>query len=595
MPLDDQIRTAKAVQYQRVMNRPVVTTQGELEEGWDRVESAMAPLPKPRPCPPNDRFEAFRRAGILDTAARFTPCDQHTQPTDLARRIGDWERECPPTIDRYSVGDRRPWKPPSPIWAPAVFPKWPSCPPSSSPSPPPKYRLPPPSYRAPRRKPQFTLGRFKNLDLHSTPKSSPPDSAPKSSNDSQFIQKKPERDGLRQHPPVSYLIEQFKRDGIVGNLTQADALRSEREERERTQKEERKRKPREEEERKDSDVPEWLRKLLRKKRQEYPEPWDIFRKDFSFGPKTKKDEGDVYRPPVSPRSSCSSLPDLSPEVRGRSLKRQRHDSSNANVAAKSPRDRLHSTSSPIPIRRPQHNPSVPGPFYKGFGTLDAHESQRVDFALPSPPDVVHSTEHNVRHVTSDYNPDDVVDHSKTYKHGSAQGVERQHALTPPVRRPSYYGAQMRRHLETVFGQQGKLKANAEEAQKALDEKVRMKTCELQRKPRTTRDHPPVLDDAMSRSATAESSTSMRTPPLSPLTKTAPAQSSISTRTVHSERPRRRSYVARCASSDRFLRTVRESAEKRLRRQLEERSRMMEDTPCPCDTDKGRDWIGDEPL
>ena len=205
----------------------------------------------------------------------------------------------------------------------------------------------------------------------------------------------------------------------------------------------------EQQERKQKHVPDWLRTLLKIKQQQCPGPDKLFRKDLNFGPKTKGHMCSDHQSSPSPSFSCSPLPDLPLEVRKNSLKRQRHDSSDADAAAKSPRDRLHSTSSPVPIQRPQPIPSVPKPLHKGCKTPSVHSGQHVEFTAPNLPDAVRSIENNVRPSVSDYNSDNILNCFKASTYGRTSDIQEYYAPTSPVGSPGCCSANLRHHLETA--------------------------------------------------------------------------------------------------------------------------------------------------
>jgi hypothetical protein len=276
-------------------------------------------------------------------------------------------------------------------------------------------------------------------------------------------------------------------ESIAGELAATEALRMKREERERVS--------RETQIRVQTAVDTTyglLRDYLRRKG-----PQVTFGKDFNFGPKKKKKREEDAQPPLSPRTSLSTLVDLSPAIRQRSLERQRHDSSHGDAATMSPHDMLHPISLSIPIQRPQPTQSAQRPFCRGFGTpffneFLAHPGESVDFTLPSLPKVHRRTEARTRHLTSDYKLSDVVESFESCQNHRILGPAGHHALTSPVERPGCYRQKLEQHLEIVFSQQGKLNDDVGKAQ-SLDERTRMETCELQRKPRTTRTtYPPLI-------------------------------------------------------------------------------------------------------
>ena len=238
MSSDDDMRTARAARYRKVMKKSVVTTQGESEEAKDPIPSMMVTPSRSHQRSPNNRYQAFARACICDTAAHSTPYNQHVQPTDLAQQMGDYERECPPTIDRDSVGDTRSWKSPQPIWAPVRFPEWPypPSPPSSPPSLPSKSPSPSPWNRL-RRRPHSPYAHFKRLNLYFTVGSPSPDGVWDSAQFSHTLWKKPGREEHREPSPVLGLTTELEGERIAEEFASIEALRMEREERERIPRE----------------------------------------------------------------------------------------------------------------------------------------------------------------------------------------------------------------------------------------------------------------------------------------------------------------------------------------------------------------------
>lgn len=617
MTPDNEIRTAKAVQYRRVMDRPVITAQNDQEDDTDCDTDTSNPTSRPD----LRKYDTtYPDIGIRDGRAMYLSCLERGYSQEIAQRVVDWERKHPMAVDglaatdRYLARDARPWeRPPPPIWAPAVCPLWhqvlPS-PPLSSSEPPPKYPPPQSQYIGERPRPRPPIRNFKRLNLRAATGSHSPHPTSNVANDQCTVQKA-EKVAGHPHPLVSYLTGKFLRDGIARNPRQADYLRNQREKREaeerrkqrkqreiENEKAKREQTPAVEKRPKLEDVPIWLKDLARSWRERYPGPDKLFRKDFDFGPRTQGKDDDDYRRPLSPCSSGNSLPDLSPEVRSKSLKRQRHDSSNADVGREPSHDRLHFTSSPIPIQRPQPNTSTSRSLFRGFGTPEIHPGQRVDFTACTSPmfEVDCSNGDRIRFLTSDYNRDDDVDYFRTRTYSPINHVHDHWTPTTPrvVDRDSCCEMDLRHHAETVFNHQGKLEDNAEEAQAAVDEAVRMKTCELQRKPRTTRDHPPALFEPMSKTRTAEPQVTKWSPVMSSLDRTKTTQISAA---LQDERiKRRRSYVARCRSTDAFLRNVRESQKRRqLERDMEYEGRPRQDTPDPRCPEEEDDWLGDDPL
>ena len=393
---DDHIRTARAVRYLKA-NSLVITAPHGSDGTRGPMRSAMGPPPRPRPRPQNARFPAFFRADTPENTARASPGFQNTQTTDLTQRIGDWERQCSPNMDGSSMGDKQPWRLPEPIWAPAKFPQWSNCsppPPSCSPSPP-RSPSPPLWRKLPGRIPAPSA-RLDTIDLYATSGSPPVNSDPVPEDHLDFIQR-PERSGHRQDAPISALTAQLKGQPIARNLAEADALRKQME----------KQSPniRREEEQETNEA--FLREILKKK-----EPQVVFEKNFSFGPKLKEDSGGCELS-LSPRSSRSMFPGMCSQAEQKSLKRQRHDSSNGEVMAKSPRAQLHSTTSPIPIQPPQSKLLAQRSLQRGFGTPEVHIGQLIHLTTHNPSDVIRSTEDKIRYMASHHRLGSVMDSCKT--------------------------------------------------------------------------------------------------------------------------------------------------------------------------------------
>ncbi|KZM24990.1 hypothetical protein ST47_g3845 [Ascochyta rabiei] len=487
---------------------------------------------------------------------------------DLAQRIADWELQYPPDIDRFPIDDKRPWRPPSPIWAPARFPWWPSCQPSPrsiSPSLPPRPPSPP-LWRTLPQKVHMPRGRFWNLNLYSTPRSPPPKSARLSAYHSHFIYKKPKREEPRPKPP--HWTTQLRRKATARKLAEADIRRKQRED--------------------DEELQNLIRGHLEEK-----EPRAIFNEDFSFGPKTYEDEND-YLPPLSPHSSSSPLPDLCSQIEHKTSRHMRHDSSTADMVAKSHRDQLHSTSSPIPILHPQSKRSAYTSFEEGFKTQEVYPGQLVDFVTCNRLDAGYRTKDDVGHTASDHRLSSIVDNYKDRPRHDLKGFARERNPISLTERPSYHDAHLKDHHMEQSGCKSGLVGDSQKVQKVPVEQVRKKTCDLQRKPRTARDHARVSSDSLTRTALEESLTAAKTTHVGAGTRTATAGSSSSSRTAPTERARRRSRVPRCRSTDTFLRTIQESGEARMRTETAGSDTKRGNTLGSSGT-KDTDWMGDEPL
>lgn len=587
----DEIRTAKAVQYRRVERPATVTTKGD---------SDSPPIRPNPPIFPND-YE-FRRINVNiphETASlwwgdegreTYISCLRRGFGVDLARRVVEWERNNPTKknglspIDRYLVRNVMPWdmtlprpNPICPVRRPSPYPR------SSSPKPQTKF----PSWsslsRSERTQARPPLRNMKKLNLRSSTTSPSPRPSCEVL-DHHF--KKIEKAETRIYPPVSYLTETFRREEEYKQEAQERLERRRKEQEEEKAKQE---KGRQEKEtsvtKKLEDVPDYLKDLARSWRQKYPGPDKLFRKDFDFGPRTQTDDDD-YRRPISPCSSRSVLPDGSMEVHGKSLKRQRHDSSNTDVARESPHDRLQTTSSSMPNLRAPPTVQTSSSFLKSVGAPEAHPGQLVRYDFGDEPRFDFQR-CDAGTMTSDYNLSDVIDRFETIP--SSQEDSWTANTSRVVDRDSCPGEELRRRLETVFSQQGQLKHTPDEAQAAVDDVIRMKTCGIQRKARTIRDHPPDLFQPLSRIRTAEPQNTGW-----PMPSTDDTCTLTQTSTVE-HRKRRKSYVAKCRSTDVFLRDIRESH--RLRQLLEEAKqahRPRQDTPDQRPP-KVDDWLGDDSL
>lgn len=587
LPTDDHIHDARALRYHRA-NSPIVITQLMSEATRVHNISSMSPPPGPRPRSSNARLSH-------NIVPFITSCGQHTQVMDLAQRIRDWERQCSPDNTRFTLGRRLPWRTPPPIWAPAKMPIWsqdeltpsPLSSPPSSPSPSPSPPLLQPLWSRLHTRPQTPNEPFRDTDTCLSSRSPPPNSPQASATPLQFVRKKPERDELRHHSPGSYLTTQIREEHIARNLAEADALRDKREAREMRAKRE---------------------ALLRSvdtsdiviESIEVPpyKPPTIFNEDFNFGPKTRNDHHD-YIPRLSPRSSRSSPSDFDSEVEKKSVKRQRHDSSNAKAAAKSRRDRLHSSSSLILVERDQPGPSVPKPLRESYGMLFAHPGRLADDARHEPA-VVCSPSYDVRHMASDYNPRDIAEGFEARKQLHPRDSKEVFECEPMAISWGGCKALFKRRQEAALARKRALEDDYESAQRVLREQIRMRTCYLQRRPRTTRDHAPVYTCPSVKTATSEYSSSTGTPPLSPLVKSSENPRPASTRPPPTVRGvRRRSplpKLSKCRSSDTFLRNVKGSLETRQIRELKEEAAKLrwtekggyrgikrEDTPDPRNT------------
>lgn len=323
MAPENEIRTAKIVQYRNDTCAPTIADHGSPESP-----------PTSRPNPPMwPNQHEIRKYGTIHPIVgegfghkgreTYVSCLRHGFGVDMARRVIAWELENPqvgdelaPT-DEYLARNVLPWdtKLPRPNLAPAVVQLRPYPPPSSV-EPPPKYRYPAStSYVVKKLSSHPPLRKMKKLNLRSWTASPPPRPSCEAL-DHYFT--KTENVDVRRYPPVSYLTKTFRRDE-----TYAQEAKERLEQRRREQeKEEVKQEKATEVIKYMDDVPDYIKDLARKWREKYPGPDKLFRKDFDFGPRAHIDEDDDYRRPVSPRSSPSLAPDVSPEYHSKSLKRQ---------------------------------------------------------------------------------------------------------------------------------------------------------------------------------------------------------------------------------------------------------------------------------
>lgn len=587
MTSEDEIRTARAVQYRKVERAATVTTRGHSSS------PPFRPLP---PILPRDELRKYDTIhpiiGFWDDGQgreTYVSCLQRGFDVDTAHRVIEWQCENPQdggelsAVERYLARNVKPWdiKLPRPVYTPAVA-QLPPYPPSPSPQRPPDYPSWSPLYISEKTPSRPPLRKMKKLNLRSSTNSPPPRPSCEVL-DHHFT--KVEKAETRRHPPVSYLTEAFRRD--------ERHAREAKEGLERRMKEQEQERLKQEEQTKIKiqmeDVPDYIKDLARKWREKYPGPDALFRKDFDFGPKVQTDKNDYSRRPLSPCSSSSILPGSFPEVHNKSLKRQRHDSSNTDAARESPHDRLRTISSYMPISRFAATMQTSRVFSKCIGAPEAHPGRLVHYESRDE-SRFEAQRKDAGTLTSDYNLNDVVNRFET-KTMSEEVTWTSNRTV--VDRDSYCEEDLRHHLETVSSQQGKPKETVDETQAAVDDGVRMKTCGIQRRPRTMRGHPSDLSPLSRTRAVKPQGTdwspSMRA---NNLTRT-PTQTSTMEQV---ERRERKSYVARCRSTDVFLRDIRESQRiRQLMREAEHSLRPGQDTPdprCPKDED---DWLGSDPL
>ncbi|KAJ4384683.1 hypothetical protein N0V86_000284 [Didymella sp. IMI 355093] len=202
------------------------------------------------------------------------------------------------------------------------------------------------------------------------------------------------------------------------------------------------------------DVPNYIKDLARNWREKYPGSDELFRKDFDFEPRTQTDEDDGCRRPLSLRSSHSLIPAVFPEARSTSLKRQRHDSSNTDVARESLHDRSRTAGLHIPTQRSEPTTQTSRSFFKGVGQPEAHPGQLVDYTLRAEPrfEVHRNDQDRGRTVATDYNLDDITNNFET----------------KPFDPVDHCGEDPGHHLDGVFSQQKKLGDDVDKAQIAVD-------------------------------------------------------------------------------------------------------------------------------
>ncbi|KAF3047198.1 hypothetical protein E8E11_001373 [Didymella keratinophila] len=582
MTPEDEIRTAKAVHY-RKFERPATVTKGDPNSPPFSAKS-----------PTSSWYHETRRYPKLHPTASlwwgdegretYVSCLQRGFGVDMARRVVEWERDNPtkrnglsPT-DRYQARNIMPWDVtlPRPNTTPAMV-QPPPYPPSSSSGPPPVYQYPVSTYPyvAENTSSRPPVRKMKKLNLRSSTTSPPP--LPSCEVVENHF-KKIEKAETRIYPPVSYLTETFRREERYKQEAQE---RLERRRKEQVEEKEASMKKRLE------DVPDYIKDLARSWRQKYPGPDKVFRKDFDFGPKAHINEDDDYQRPLSPCTSHILLQDVCLEPQSKSLKRQRHDSSNTDVARESPHDRLQTASSSTPIPRAPATVQISMSFLKSIGAPEPYPGQLVHHNLMDEPRL-EIQRSDAGTTTSDYNLNDVIDRFEPIP--SSQEDSWTANKTQAVHRDSCCGDDFRLHLETVFSQQGKLRDTADEAQAAVDKAIRMKTCGIQRKARTMRDHAPDLFQSLSNIRAAEPQiTGWPTPP-DGLTHT------LTLTSTAEHRERRKSYVAKFRSTDVLLRDVRESH--RIRQLMEEAKqahRPRQDAPDPRSPKVEDDWLGDDPL
>ncbi|KAJ8107900.1 hypothetical protein OPT61_g8552 [Boeremia exigua] len=341
MPSDEQFRTARAIIYRRLSNKPAVVSYSGPEQLSYSIPGAMQPPRRPRPRPPSAKFHRSSRTESQDAgfAVIYAAYLQHERSTDLAQRIRKWERECSPQVDTHPFADEeQPWRASSPRWAPARLPGRPEVPQALTPNLP---AASSPSYFedfsfAPLfKEPQWLAGsdtRSLKDGSQYTTCGSPPLALAGAMTRQSIVHEKKE----------VYLHQREDTDHNLNEKRGAEQKHSEKEnlQCEKTSNAEETQDP----------IPDWLRALVKLKQRCH------FKKNFNFGPRTRQTEENEYLNPLSPHSSCISLPDLHSQIQNKSLKRQRHGSSTVKAVLASPRDRLHLKPSPVRTERSRSNP-----------------------------------------------------------------------------------------------------------------------------------------------------------------------------------------------------------------------------------------------
>ena len=336
-------------------------------------------------------------------------------------------------------------------------------------------------------------------------------------------------------PTESDLRSASKIGGLTTSLAEADFLRDQRKQREHQQRQEqgaedvRERSQHSDQDRKQNHVPDWVKALLRLKKER---PDKVFDKDFDFGPRSKDANGE-WLPSLSPRSPFSSLPDLNLDVQSKSLKRQRHDSSTADVAHVPRHGSSYSAGSLVSMERSRPSLQIAKSTFGRLEEVDVHPGQLID-----PPDMVDCKVEYLYSSISDFD----LSESASDLDPSYPDI---HTEEPDYEAPAHRGTtRFSLHLNSLSNQQTDSLEEFSAAQEAVDDEVRTMTCGLQRRLRTTRPSSPFQ---------IASSTTI-------LTKSRTVETSDLRRLSRRDGRGRRSYVPRCESADAFLRFVRERPE-----------------------------------
>lgn len=602
MAFHDEICTAKALEYRKVLDIPAVTTQS----GPINRAECMTSISKSTRDQELRRYDAvYPRVGLRDGRATNLSYRQRGYDMEAAQRVFDWERKHPrigddlAATESYFARDARFWdRRPSSIEAPAVRPLWYQGSQSLTPDPyarmfPPKSLLPQSYHVDERLHSRPPVRKLKLLNLRSAMGSMSPRPTCAVVEDQFKIQKietteVPKRGAqsteARKHPPVSYLTERSIQDKTARDRAQADYLQKPRRKQQETEETKQERDLTVKKKRLE-DVPAYIKDLARSWRERNPGTNKLFKKDFDFGPRTQVDDDNDYQRPLSPLSPSNLFSEAFTETRSNSLKRQRHDSSNPYVARKSPHDRCHTTTSPIPMQKFQPTTSTSSSPFNDVGVPGAHPGQLVDFTMQALPEF---EVEDVHLNTLECDSEDSEDYFGLIPDDEHVTECLETTRSQGVARDSCCEKDLKVHLETVFNKQGKLKDNAEKAQAAVDLALMTKTCEIQRKPRTMPVHPSVPLEPVSRTVTKWSPARHPTDRIHTLPQATTAEQLQMVE-------RRRSYVARCRSTDAFLRDVRESQKRRQLALTMAESRPGDSPDLGRLEQKRGDWLGNEPL
>ncbi|KAJ4990752.1 hypothetical protein SVAN01_03761 [Stagonosporopsis vannaccii] len=613
MPSDEQLRTARAIALHRMKEKPAIVSQDGPEQRLDHFCNLMGPPRRSLPRHHNATFHRFSRRLAYDRSIEGVNASLlgHEDPTYLPEQICEGELGHPQVVRRHpSTDDGCPWAPPASKGVSSRRTYWlieTPTPLSNLPSPTHSPHRPPHSeyytWAQLAQEPLQNEGRLRRMlgcgGCHHISRLPPvlagltedhgvQEGARKQTADQESTVL-PQPPTLRRFPPssgpaVSDLREKFKNGGVATSFTEADFLRDQKERRESQQQQQKQKDGREcngeagkylrryvQQNKKQDQVPDWRRAIPRVK-QERPGPDEVFNKDFNFGPRSR-DANNERSPPLSPRSSFSSLPDLCLKVRSKPPKRQRHDSSTGDVVCKPPHGRSYSAGSHVLIEMPQPDVPTPQSVYEELQSTIVHPGQLIE-----PPDMADCRSEYMHSSFSDFDLNDAALHIDA---SSSELHSEDSDYYPPVHRFSRNPTRSSHRLDPPSDRQTKLADEISAAQEAVEDYVRTTTCGLQRRLRTSRPHSPFR----------------AIPSTTALNKPRTAESPGSRRLSRRESLRRRSYVARCESADAFLRFVRERPE--TRRRVRERKREREIDECVEVEDAqlfgDGDWVGGVPL